>query len=162
MLLGLSTYVEYPALCLYPWVLAWLVWMKSSGSQIPYDIPVVFLNDFTHPNKIPEKDFPYAIDGERYYFTKQVPRDASGKRSKRKAGKKGAYWKSISKDIEIPFPDSEGKPIGYMRKYTLYENMDDKRSANWYMEEYRVLDPNGLVSTFSSLLGSHHCCVLLL
>ncbi|KAJ8628197.1 hypothetical protein MRB53_021504 [Persea americana] len=86
------------------------------------------------------------MDGERYYFTKQVHWDASQKRSKRKAGEQGAYWKSTSTDINIT--DLNGKLIGYMRKYTLYQDKEDKRSANWYMEEYRVHDPHELVHQY--------------
>ncbi|KAJ8628330.1 hypothetical protein MRB53_021637 [Persea americana] len=146
---GLSLNEKSHALYLYPWALVSLVRKKNSGSssgQIPYYIPAISLYDFADPNEIPGKDCPFAIDGERYYFTKQVHRDASGKRSKRKAGEQGAYWKSTSTDIAIT--DLNGKRIGYVRKYTLYEDKDDKRSANWYMEEYRVHDAHELVDPY--------------
>ncbi|XXG69666.1 hypothetical protein AAC387_Pa06g2471 [Persea americana] len=109
------------------------------------------------------KDCPFAIDGERYYFTKQVPRDRrskrkAGEKSKRKAGEEGAYWKSTSKDIEIT--DLNRKLIGYMRKYTLYEAKDEKRSANWHMEEYRFLAPDGLVDPYvlCKIYDKDSCC----
>ncbi|XXG69668.1 hypothetical protein AAC387_Pa06g2473 [Persea americana] len=104
------------------------------------------------------KDCPFAIDGERYYFTKQVHRDGSGKRSKRKAGEQGAYWKSTSTDINIT--DLNGKLIGYMRKYTLYGDKDDKRSANWYMEEYRVHGSHELVDPYvlCKIYDKDSCC----
>ncbi|KAJ8628191.1 hypothetical protein MRB53_021498 [Persea americana] len=73
-------------------------------------------------------------------------------------GEQGAYWKSTSTDIAIT--DLNGKRIGYMRKYTLYEDKDDKRSANWYMEEYRVHDPHELVDPYvlCKIYDKDGCC----
>lgn len=59
------------------------------------------------------------------------------------------HWKSTNKDTEIR--NGENKKVGYMRTYT-FEEIGDKKSSNWLMQEFRDLHAeNSVINQTTSL-----------
>ncbi|KAJ8628328.1 hypothetical protein MRB53_021635 [Persea americana] len=169
--------MEFPPgfrFCPLSWeLIQYYVKNKNDGVPLPIQIPVADIYE-CHPERLPGstlslsalepilsfrsalkiwENFKYAINNEKYYFTRRQYKDPRGSRVKRSTD--GGYWKTTSKDIEIT--DGENNKIGYLKKFKFMKGKG-RNPTNWIMHEYRDLDTDSAMEETTSIANSSRIC----